>query len=173
MRSPHGRRSTWSLIELLPAAIAQTNGEVAMKIDKITTHDPETIGPDAALPEAALKMKRLNVGILPVCDGNKLVGVVTDRDITIRGIAEARDPKKTKVSEVMTRKVVSCFEDQDLNEAVQLMEHHQVRRLPVLDRSNRLVGIMSLGDVAVRTQDLPVAGEILERISEPAAMLVV
>jgi CBS domain-containing protein len=144
-----------------------------MKIDKITTHDPETVAPEALLSEAAQKMKRLNVGILPVCDGKELVGVVTDRDITIRGVAQGCDPKKTRILDVMTRKVISCFEDQDINEAAQLMERHQVRRLPVLDRNKQLVGIVSLGDVAVRTQDLPVAGEILERISEPAAMLVV
>jgi CBS domain-containing protein len=139
-----------------------------MKIRDITTHNPAVINPEAALLEAAQKMKKLDVGSLPVCDGERLVGMVTDRDITVRGTAEGRDPRQTKVRDVMTPEVCYCVEDQELREAAELMEEHQIRRLPVLDGKKRLVGIISLGDVSVRGEDGRFAAEILESVSKPA-----
>lgn len=139
-----------------------------MKLKEVETPNPEVISPEADLHEAARCMKRLDVGMLPVCDGERLVGMITDRDIAIRAVAEGCDPNKTRVREIMTPRVVYCFEDQEIREAAQIMEEKQIRRLPVLNRNKRLVGIVSLGDLAVRTQDEELAGEILERVSEPS-----
>jgi len=128
---------------------------------------PQCVGPEAGLVEAARKMRSLDVGMLPVCENDRLIGSVTDRDITVRAIAEGFDPRATKVRAVMTPGIVYCFEDQDAKEAAQLMEEKQIRRLPVLNREKRLVGIISLGDLAVRTGREKLAGEVLERVSEP------
>src|SRR6187551_409916 len=103
-----------------------------MKIRDILTKNPEVIHPDATICEAARKMKHHDIGMLPVCDGDRLVGSVTDRDLTIRAIAAGCDPFKTKVREVMTGRVRYCYDDSDLEEAARIMEGEQVRRLPVL-----------------------------------------
>lgn len=138
-----------------------------MKVNEIITHDPEVIRPETALIEAAQKMKSLDIGMLPVCDGDRLVGVITDRDIAVRGVAQGYDPKTARVQEVMTPEVIYCFDDEDVKEAAKKMEEKQVRRLPVLNREKRLVGIVSLGDLAVRTAKEKLAGEVLERVSKP------
>lgn len=139
-----------------------------MNVTDICTHDPQCISPEAGLVEAAQKMKSLDVGMLPVCENDRLVGCVTDRDITVRAIAQGLDPRATRVRAIMSPGIVYCFEDQDAKEAAQLMEEKQIRRLPVLNRDKRLVGILSLGDLAVRTHKQKLAGEVLERVSEPA-----
>jgi CBS domain-containing protein len=139
-----------------------------MQLKDVMTRDVEVVHPNATLEEAAAKMDSLDIGPLPVCDGNRLVGMVTDRDITVRATAAGKDPRTTQVREVMTDNVVYCFDDDDTNEAARLMEEQQIRRLVVLDRDKRLVGIVSLGDLAVATQDDQLSGEVLERISEPA-----
>ena len=138
-----------------------------MKVNEIITHDPEVIRPETALIEAAQKMKSLDIGMLPVCDGDRLVGVITDRDITVRGVAQGYDPKTARVQEVMTPEVIYCFDDEDVKDVAKKMEEKQVRRLPVLNREKRLVGIVSLGDLAVRTGKEKLAGEVLERVSKP------
>jgi CBS domain-containing protein len=139
-----------------------------MKVQDVMTAGVECTKPSATLREAARMMKNLNVGPLPVCgDNDRLVGIITDRDIAIRAVAEGDDPDATQVSAVMTPKVIYCFEDQDVREAAELMEEKQVRRLVVLNRNKRLVGIISLGDLAVDTQDEQLAGHTLEAISEP------
>ena len=138
-----------------------------MKVNEIITRDPQVIRPETALIEAAQKMKSLDIGMLPVCDGDRLVGVITDRDITVRGVAQGSDPKTARVQEVMTPEVIYCFDDEDVKEAAKKMEEKQVRRLPVLNREKRLVGIVSLGDLAVRTGKEKLAAEVLERVSEP------
>jgi CBS domain-containing protein len=120
------------------------------------------------LQEAAKMMKSLDVGSLPVCDGNRLLGMLTDRDITIRATAEGRDPTTTTVRETMTEKILYCYEDQDVREAAQIMEERQIRRLPILNRDKRLVGIVSLGDLAVDSGQEQIAGEALTEISRPA-----
>jgi CBS domain-containing protein len=121
---------------------------------------------------AAEKMKQLDVGPLPVCDGERLVGMITDRDITVRATAAGRDPKTTKVRDVMTEEVFYCFEDQDLQDAAEMMERAQIRRLLILNRDKRLVGIVSLGDLAVHTGPEELAdeelAEVLEEVSAPA-----
>jgi CBS domain-containing protein len=139
-----------------------------MELREIMTRNPEVVTGDASLKEAATKMKNLDVGLIPVCDGDRLQGMLTDRDITIRATADGRDPSRTKVTEVMSTDVVYCLEDQEVAEAVSLMEARQIRRLPILSQDKRLVGIVSLGDIAVHAGDRDLAGETLQEISEPA-----
>ena len=139
-----------------------------MQLRDVMTRDVEVIHPDATVEEAAEKMEALNVGPLPVCDGQRLVGMITDRDITVRAVAAGVAPDQAKVRDVMTPEVAYAFEDQDVREAERIMQDNQIRRLPILDRDKRLVGIVSLGDLAVDTDDTRGTGETLERISEPA-----
>src|SRR5437773_11796367 len=120
-----------------------------MQLREIMTPDVEVVDSKAVLKEAAAKMKHLDVGVMPVCDGEKLKGTLTDRDITVRATAEGRNPSKTKVSDIMSKEIAYCFEDQEIEEAMSLMEARQIRRLPILSREKRLVGIVSLGDLAV------------------------
>jgi CBS domain-containing protein len=132
-----------------------------MQLREVMTAHVEVIHPDATLREAAQKMKNLDVGPIPVCDGDRIQGMLTDRDITIRATAEGRDPNNTRVREVMTPDVVYCFEDQDVQEAADMMEERQIRRLIVLNREKRLVGIVSLGDLATQTGDAELDSEEL------------
>jgi CBS domain-containing protein len=113
-------------------------------------------------------MQRLDVGPLPVCDGDRLVGMLTDRDIVMRAVAEGCDPSTTTVREAMTPDIAYCFEDQDVHEAARLMAQYQIRRLPILNHDKRLVGMIALGDLAVSPGNQQQAGEVLEQISEPA-----
>jgi len=112
-------------------------------------------------------MRTLDVGILPVCKDEELIGAITDRDIAIRGVAEGCDPKTTPVREVMSRVIVYCFDDQDVKDAAEMMEKNRIRRLPILDHQQRVVGIISLGDLALRAQDSNMANRVLTRVSEP------
>lgn len=138
------------------------------RLKDVMTPGVEVIHPNAAVIEAAEKMKTLNVGGIPVCDGDRLVGMLTDRDIVVRMVAEQRDPKGTTVGDAMTPHVAYCFEDEDVQKAGMLMAEKQIRRLVVLNRDKRLVGIVSLGDLAVETDSTRSSGEVLERVSEPA-----
>jgi CBS domain-containing protein len=137
-----------------------------MQLKEIMTRDVEVIHPDATLQQAAEKMDVLDVGPLPVCDGTRLVGLLTDRDITVRATSAGQDPNATRVRDVMTRDVIYCFEDEDVSEAAWVMEDRQIRRLVVLDRDKNLAGIVSLGDLAVDTGDERLSGEVLARVSE-------
>jgi CBS domain-containing protein len=137
-------------------------------IQEIMTRNVEVVRPDAPIREAAEKMRSLDVGSLPVCDGQRLVGMITDRDITIRAIADGRDPSQTPVTEAMTPEIVYCYDDQDVKEVAELMEERQIRRLPIISRDKRLVGIVSLGDLAVDTGKKKMAGQTLTEISKPA-----
>jgi CBS domain-containing protein len=120
------------------------------------------------LREAAAKMKALDVGVLPVADNGLLAGILTDRDITVRATADGRDPNTTKVTEVMSTDLVYCLEDQEVEEAVSVMEARQIRRVPVLNEEKRLVGIVSLADIAIHAGDRNLAGETLQEVSKPA-----
>lgn len=131
------------------------------------TSNPQCVPPDASLSEAARVLRDLDVGSVPICDNDRIAGIITDRDISIRAVAEGRDPNRTTVREIMSPGVSFVFEDQDIEEAVQRFEQDQVRRLPVLNRDKRLVGIVSLGDLAVEA-DSRWGGEALKEISEPA-----
>jgi CBS domain-containing protein len=139
-----------------------------MKLKDILTKDPQVIGPEALICEAGKLMKQHDIGMLPVCDGERLVGAITDRDLAVRAIAEGRDPLKTKVRDVMTPGIFWCFEDQSLEEAAELMEEKQIRRIAVVNGNKRLVGIASLGDFAVRSKDDRLTEELLECVSQPA-----
>ena len=138
-----------------------------MQVKDIMTRGAEVVRPDATLQEAANKMKSLDIGPLPVCDGDKVVGMLTDRDITVRATAEGLDPKQTRVREVMSKELITCLEDQDVKEAAELMQSKQIRRVPILNKDKRLVGMLSLGDLAHRTQDSKLAGKTLEEVSTP------
>jgi len=137
------------------------------QISEVMTRNVRSISPSESLQFAARTMRELDVGAIPVCDGERLVGMVTDRDITLRGVALGRPSDSTPVSEVMTGDVECCFEDEPLEEATEKMELAQIRRLPVLDREHKLVGLLALGDIAAKA-DAAQAAEALSRISEPA-----
>jgi CBS domain-containing protein len=140
-----------------------------MQVNEVMTRQAECTRPEATLQEAAERMKTLDVGALPVCEKGRLVGVLTDRDITIRSVAAGHDPRNDHVRDVMTPAVFYCFEDNDVADAAELMRDKQVRRLPVLDRNKQMVGIVSLGDLAVESGNEQLAGEALEGISEPSS----
>jgi len=139
-----------------------------MRLKEIMTPKPECVSPEDSLEDAARKMRNLDVGPLPVCDNDRLAGMITDRDIVVNAVAEGRNPQTTKVREAMTGKVIYCFDDQDVEEAARTMQEHQVRRLVVLNRDKRMVGIVSLGDLATETGDRGRAGDVLHDVSEPA-----
>jgi CBS domain-containing protein len=140
-----------------------------MKLKDIMTPNVECVRPEDTLEDAARKMRDLDVGPLPVCgDNDRLAGMITDRDITVRAVAEGKDPKTTRVRDAMSEEIIYCFEDQDVQEAARTMRERQVRRLVVLNRDKRLVGIVSLGDLATETGDKQKSGEVLQDVSEPA-----
>jgi len=139
-----------------------------MLLRDVMTAKIEDIPADATLMQAAKKMKLLDIGAIPVSDNDRLVGIITDRDIAVRAVAEGRDPKRVPVREAMSRDICFCYEDQSVESAAKLMEEKQIRRLPVFDRSERPIGMVSLGDLAVRNRDDRLSGEVLGRISKPS-----
>jgi CBS domain-containing protein len=136
-----------------------------MKVSDVMSTDVETVRPDQMVREAARFMLQADAGSIPVTDGNRLVGMITDRDIAVRGVALGYGPD-TPVSELMTSGVVSAHADELVEEAARKMGEAQVRRLPVIDHDERLVGIVSLGDLA-RESDEETAGQALEGVSAP------
>ncbi|MBD3378975.1 MAG: CBS domain-containing protein [Candidatus Omnitrophica bacterium] len=138
-----------------------------MLIKEIMTKSVETVRPDAILAEAAGKMKQLNVGALPVYDGELLMGMLTDRDIVVRSTANGDDPKDAKVKDVMSTEVQSCYDDEELDAVAEQMKAKKVRRIPVITRENSLAGMVSLGDIADRGNS-SLAEETLEKVSEPS-----
>ena len=138
-----------------------------MQIRQILTHSVETVSPDTRIQEVARKMKELDIGAVPVCSGRRLLGLITDRDIAVRAIAEGRDPSEMAVSEAMTEEVIFCYEDQDVEEARRLMEQYRIRRLPVVDEQDQLVGIVSLGDLALLADDEESSAKILQEGPQP------
>lgn len=138
-----------------------------MQLREIMTHEVHTITPETTLRHAAQKMKSWDVGALPVSQDGKLIGVITDRDIAVRGVAAGEDPESCCVADAMTSDLIYCYEDEDVNEAVKLMEANQIRRLAVMDRQKNLVGMVSLGDLATRQGDQRISHEVLEQVSQP------
>ncbi len=136
-----------------------------MKVSEAMTRDVRVASPNQTIQDAARLMAEVDTGVLPVGENDRLVGMITDRDIAVRGVAEGKGPQ-TSIREVMTEHVHYCFEDEDTAQVAQKMADSQVRRLPVLNRDKRLVGILSLGDLAVMQGGRP-AGEALAGISEP------
>ncbi len=133
-----------------------------MQVKEVMSPRAETIAIDESLQVAAEKMRRLNVGALPVVVGDRPVGMLTDRDIVVRGVARGLDPARSPVREAMTPQLIWCFEDQDTYEAAQLMEQKAVRRLMVFDRNERLVGILSVDDLAAEARQEKLAGEVID-----------
>ena len=138
-------------------------------ISEIMTRDVMTVSPRDSIRRAAQLMDELNVGSIPVCDGDRLIGMVTDRDITIRATSIGEVPDETMVRDIMSVGVKTCFEDQLVNEVMQQMRDVQIRRVPVLDqKTQHLVGIVSLGDVA--TKHSAEVDRTLDEISRPAEL---
>lgn len=146
----------------------ETNPNPKM-VSEVMTRGVEIIGPGQSMREAAQKMDELNVGVLPVCDDGELVGVITDRDLVIRGVASGASPDVCTIAEVMTPDPEYCYEDESVEEATEKMAAMQIRRVFVLDRDKNLIGVLSLGDVAedsvVEPRDV---SDTLKSISEPA-----
>ncbi|MET0292456.1 MAG: CBS domain-containing protein [Steroidobacteraceae bacterium] len=137
-----------------------------MEVREIMSRDVRIAGIGETLSDAAAAMADEDVGALPVSDRGKLVGMITDRDIVVRAVALGRSPSETVVGDVMSEEALYCFEDEDVEEAARNMSELKIRRLPVLNRAKRLVGILALADVA-RHVDTPDAGEVLQDISAP------
>jgi CBS domain-containing protein len=139
-----------------------------MKVSEIMSTPIEEIMDNDTVIRAARKMRDLDVGVLPVkSEGNVLAGIITDRDIVIRAIAEELDPEKTLVSDIMTSGVISCATDQTADDAADVMADAKVRRLVVVDEEDNVVGIISLGDVAVKGTGRETAGATIDKISRP------
>jgi CBS domain-containing protein len=138
-----------------------------MHLKEIMTSPVETIAPTTSLAEAARKMLALEIGLLPVSRDKKIVGIVSDRDITIRAVAKGLDPERTEVQEVMTTEVFSCPTDSDVSDACKLMEDKQVRRLLVMDAAKAPIGIVSLADIAIHLRREQ-SGEVLKKVSQPS-----
>jgi CBS domain-containing protein len=138
---------------------------MTMKISEVMTTEVETISADQTAREAASFMLRADAGSIPVCEGDKVVGMITDRDIAVRGVAEGRGPD-TPVSELMSDGIICAREDDDVKDVARRMSEEQVRRLPVLDAEDRLCGIVSLGDLTRETRG-EAAHTALEGVSAP------
>jgi CBS domain-containing protein len=136
-----------------------------MKISEVMTRSVETVAPNQTAKDAAQFMLRAEAGSIPVCENEKLVGMVTDRDIAVRGVAEGRGPDAT-IRDLMSTNVVCAHEDEDVGMVARRMSQEQVRRMPVLDANDRMVGIVSLGDLARETRG-DFAEQALEGIAEP------
>jgi CBS domain-containing protein len=141
-----------------------------MQVCDVMSREVETIAPDASLQAAAEAMEAMGVGSLPVCQGRRLIGTLTDRDIVVRGVATGRSPVEMLVRECMSGDISWAYEDEDAEEVLARMKALQVRRLTVLDRGKNLVGIVALGDIASepRAADLREVGEAIAEISEPS-----
>jgi len=137
---------------------------MAQTIRELMTQNPRTVSPDQTIRDAAQIMRDEDTGVVPITEGDSLVGVVTDRDIAIRAIAEGKDGQTT-VREVASQDIVTIDPQQELDEALRLMAQHQVRRLPVVEEDGKLVGIVSQADVARHGDDAR-TGEVVEQISE-------
>jgi CBS domain-containing protein len=139
---------------------------MAKSVRDAMTGNPRSIGQSASVVEAARLMREEHTGSLPITDQEQLVGIITDRDITTRVVAEAADPQRTSVGDVYSRDLISVEPDEDLEEALQLMARHQVRRLPVVE-NGMLVGIVAQADIARRENETR-TGKLVEAISEPS-----
>lgn len=131
------------------------------------TRNPATCGPQSPVTEAAQMMEREGVGSIPVCDNGKLEGILTDRDIAVRVVAGGRDPRETKIQDVMTRNPECVTASDSVDRAIEVMETRQVRRIPVIDGGGKLVGIIAQADIATRMHNHDQTAEVLEAISKP------
>jgi CBS domain-containing protein len=118
-----------------------------MQVSEVLVADVETAEPETPLRELAHRMREVAIGFIPIVEGDRLVGVITDRDIVLRGVSEAKDSDTAQARDLMSLEVVCCFQDESVEQARQLMAEHNVRRLPVIDRHHNLVGIIKLADI--------------------------
>ena len=138
-----------------------------MLVKEIMTQWVEMVDINETITDVAQKMKQRNMGALPVCQHDMVVGIITDRDIVVRAICKGWDPNKTLVSEIITPDVICCNEEDDIAEAARLMEDKQLHRLLVISSDNTPVGMISLADFALKSHDEHLSWELLERVSEP------
>jgi CBS domain-containing protein len=137
-----------------------------MKVYDIMSSEVQLVAPDDSIQFAAQKMAEADVGFLPVGENDKLVGMVTDRDIALRAVARGKNPASTLVREIMTDKVLYCMEDEDVEEAADAMANLKIRRLPIVDDDKKLVGVLSLGDIAFKHR-ASIAGATLVHVCDP------
>jgi CBS domain-containing protein len=137
------------------------------QLKDVMSRGVQVISPDSTIREAARKMREGDFGMMPVGENDRMIGAITDRDIAIRAVAEGKDPD-TQVRDVMSEDIVWAYEDASVEEAAELMSEHQIRRLPIVNRDKRLVGIVALGDFAVEASDIEPAAEALTEISQPS-----
>lgn len=136
-----------------------------MKVRDLMSQNVQWVDPNQSLEEVAKILSSSNIGSVPICHDNQVLGMVTDRDILVRAIANGKDPKTTKVNEIMTKEVLSVSPDTDIHQASDLMAEKQIRRLPVIE-NNQLVGYLAIGDIAIQSIHVNEAGEALSSISE-------
>lgn len=136
-----------------------------MKVRDLMSQNVQWVDPNQSLEEVAKVLASSNIGSVPICQGKEILGMVTDRDILVRAIANGKDPKTTKVNEIMTKEVQSVSPDTDIHQASDLMADKQIRRLPVIE-NNHLVGYLAIGDIAIQSIHVNEAGEALSSISE-------
>ena len=136
-----------------------------MKVKEAMCNDVQLIGPDQTIRDAARRMVEIDAGALPVAEGDRLVGMITDRDIAVRAVALGKSPD-TKVRDIMSGEVLYCFDDEDLTHVSRNMSDMKVRRLPVVNRDKRLVGVISVGDIA-RNEQPTTVGRMVSKVSEP------
>ena len=134
-------------------------------VREVMTSNPRTVDADSDVASAAKLLKEEDVGVVPVVEGDQAIGVLTDRDIVVKVVAEGKDPQTTKARDVASKNVVTVDPQQDLDEALRLMAEHQVRRLPVVEGDGKIVGIVAQADVARHTDDAK-TGELVEEISK-------
>lgn len=138
-----------------------------MLVKDVMHRNVEWVGPDLTIREAAQLMRDMQIGCLPIGENDRVIGMVTDRDICCRAVAEGRDPS-TPIREVMSQGVTWVYEDQDLTEAAHLMEEKQIHRLPIMSRQKRMVGMLALADLGLHAPH-ELCGEVLEAVSQPTA----
>jgi len=160
-------RQGWLGAVMPTNAMSMSGMPARSMVRDVMTRGVETASPDATIAEVARRMRDLDVGSLPVTDGSRLLGIVTDRDLSVRATAVAKDPNQTKVREVMSPELAWIFDDEPADAAARVMRERQIRRLPVLDRSDRLVGMVALADLATDLGDDRLKGATLEEISQP------
>jgi CBS domain-containing protein len=144
----------------------QKSGPGSRHIRDVMTPNPECVTERDSIRDVARIMKDQDTGVVPVVDGKKIIGLITDRDIVVRGLAEGKNLENTRVNELMTKSVRSVREDASVNEALEMMSNSEIRRVPVVNQNDELVGILSLGDIASQTNQDGKVGQAVENISE-------
>ncbi len=142
-------------------------GFLLIQAKDIMSKKPECLSPNATLQAAAEKMRAHDYGFIPIGEKDRLIGVVTDRDIVIRAVAQGKDSDKTKLKDVMTKGIYYCFENDSIETVVQMMEKLQIRRLVVLNEAKRMTGVISLGDIVTKCKNSKLSGELADAVSHP------